>query len=78
MRDRLGGRVCLWGGINGPLTVEEGTADSVRQAAGEALEMMRGVNGFILSPVDNITEITQTAWRNVGVPIDTCLHLRES
>ncbi|MGQ9686864.1 MAG: uroporphyrinogen decarboxylase family protein [Thiobacillaceae bacterium] len=70
MRDALGGKVCIWGGVNGAITVEEGTEDDVRQAVRQALITMRGVNGFILSPVDNITEITQKAWRNVDVLID--------
>ena len=69
MRDRLGGRACLWGGVNGAITVEEGTEDDVRQAVYYALEVMRGVNGFILSPVDNLTQITRKAWRNVDVLI---------
>jgi hypothetical protein len=70
MRDRLGGKVCLWGGINGAITVEEGSEDDVRAAVAHALQVMRGVNGFILSPVDNITEITPRAWRNVEVLIE--------
>jgi len=67
MRDRLGGRVCLWGGVNAALTVEQGAEEEVREAVFTALDTMRGVNGFILSPVDNITEITLKAWRNVDV-----------
>ncbi len=64
-RDRVSHRICLWGGVNAALTVEQGTPDEVREAVRYALEVMRGVNGFILSPVDNITEITPKAWRNV-------------
>jgi len=71
MRDKLGGRVCLWGGVNGAITVEEGTEDDVRAAVIQALETMRGVNGFILSPVDNTTEITLNAWHNVDVLVQT-------
>jgi len=69
-RQVLGGRVCLWGGVNGAITVEEGTADDVRQAVNEALEVMRGCPGFVLSPVDNITSITKNTWTNVGVFIE--------
>jgi len=76
MRDRLGGRVCLWGGVNGAITVEQGTADDVREAVAHALEVMRMVNGFILSPVDNITEITLNTWHNVDVFIQTWKELR--
>jgi uroporphyrinogen-III decarboxylase len=71
IRDRLGGRLALWGGVNGAITVEEGSEEEVRQAVIKALDTMRGVPGFILSPVDNITAITARAWRNVDVLIET-------
>jgi hypothetical protein len=32
---------------------------------------MAGANGFILSPVDNVTRITRNVWRNVDVFIET-------
>ena len=76
MRDALKDKVCLWGGINGALTVEEGSAEQVRQAVRDALEIMRGVNGWILSPVDNITEVTLNAWRNVDVLVEAWKELR--
>jgi uroporphyrinogen decarboxylase len=76
MRDKLGGRAGLWGGVNGAITVEEGTADDVRAAVAHALDVMRGINGFILSPVDNITEITLNTWRNVDVFIEAWKQLR--
>lgn len=71
MRDTLGGRICLWGGVNGALTVEQGSAEDVRAAVAYALEVMRDVNGFILSPVDNVTSLTRHTWRNVEVLIQT-------
>ena len=67
----MSSKVCLWGGVNGAITVEEGTEDDVRAAVRAALNTMRGVNGFILSPVDNITEITRNTWRNVDVLVRT-------
>lgn len=70
IRDRLGGRVCLWGGVNGAITVEEGSEDEVRRAVADAMDVLGQVNGFILSPVDNITAITLKAWRNVEVFIE--------
>jgi uroporphyrinogen-III decarboxylase len=76
IRQRLGGKVCLWGGVNGAITVEEGRPEEVRIAVKQALETMRGCNGFILSPVDNITEITPNAWRNVNVLVEVWKELR--
>jgi len=77
MRNVLGGKVCLWGGVHGAITVEEGSAEDVREAVVYALDTMRDVNGFILSPVDNITEITLNAWHNVDVFIETWKRFRE-
>ena len=71
IRDRLAGQVCLWGGVNGALTVEQGSENEVREAVAYALNVMRGVNGFILSPVDNVREITRKAWHNVQVLVET-------
>ncbi|NPV09188.1 MAG: hypothetical protein HPY83_14675 [Anaerolineae bacterium] len=75
-RAALGGKVCLWGGVNGAITVEEGTDEDVRQAVASALQAMQGVSGFILSPVDNVTEITLNAWRNVDTFVATWRELR--
>lgn len=64
-RQALAGRVCLWGGVNGHLTVEQRTpldvAAEVRTAIGDGCN--RG--GFILSPVDNVREWNPTSMGNV-------------
>ncbi|MGQ9683103.1 MAG: uroporphyrinogen decarboxylase family protein [Anaerolineae bacterium] len=67
---RLQGRVCLWGGVNGHLTVEHGTGDDVRGAVREAMEVLAPGGGFILSPVDNVREDTPLARENARVLID--------
>jgi len=69
MKEKLGERVCLWGGVSGAVTVEMGTEEDVRAAVAEAIETL-GPTGFILSPVDNITVDAPRTWRNVGVFID--------
>lgn len=61
---RLKGRVCLWGGINGHLTVERGTPEQVRAEVRTALERL-GPDGLILSPVDNVRANDESARRNV-------------
>lgn len=69
MKRKLGGRVCLWGGVSGAVTVELGPEDEVRAAVRKALATL-GPDGFILSPVDNITEDTPLAWHNVQAFLD--------
>lgn len=71
MKRRTGGRFCLWGGINGFLTVETGSPAQVRQAVEDAIGAMgRGGGGFILSPVDNVVDTSPGTWRNVDALID--------
>jgi hypothetical protein len=69
-RKKLGGRVCLWGGVNGHLTVEQGSEQEVRQAVRRALEVLAPGGGFILSPVDNVRQDTPRARRNARALID--------
>jgi hypothetical protein len=66
----LGGRVCLWGGVNGHLTVEHGSPADVQREVAHALEIL-GPDGLILSPVDNVREDTPVAMRNVHTLIET-------
>jgi len=66
----LGGKVCLWGGVNGHLTVEHGSPASVKAEVTTALQSL-GPDGFILSPVDNVREDTPLAMDNVNVLINT-------
>ena len=66
----LGGRVCLWGGVNGHLTVECGSPDEVRQEVRQAMDLLAPNGGFILSPVDNVRELTRQSRENVLALID--------
>ncbi len=66
----LDGRVCLWGGVNGHLTMEQGAPGSVSAEVITALEIL-GPEGFILSPVDNVREHTPRAMENVSTLIKT-------
>jgi uroporphyrinogen-III decarboxylase len=69
LREKLGGRICLWGGVSGAVTVEMGTPDEVREAVSLALHTLGG-EGFVLSPVDNLTVDAPRTWANLEVFID--------
>jgi uroporphyrinogen-III decarboxylase len=69
MRERLGGRICLWGGVSGAVTVEMGHPGAVRAAVAHAMGTLGG-EGFILSPVDNLTVDAPKTWANLEVFID--------
>jgi hypothetical protein len=69
-RQKLAGRVCLWGGVNGHLTVEGGSPDAVRAEVRTAMQVLAPGGGFILSPVDNIRQDTPAANANVQVLLE--------
>ncbi len=75
LKAELGADVCLWGGINGFVTVERGTEQNVRTAVRMALETL-GPDGFILSPVDNIRDTSDAVWQNVLALIKAWKELR--
>jgi uroporphyrinogen-III decarboxylase len=65
-KTRLGGQICLWGGVNGHLTVEQGTPQAVEQEVETALEILAPGGGFILSPVDNVRQYSPREQENVA------------
>ena len=69
IKQKVVGRLCVWGGVSGAVTVELGSEEEVRLAVQEAIRRL-GPDGFILSPVDNITVDAQQTWQNIYVMID--------
>jgi hypothetical protein len=69
MKQKLGGQVCLWGGVSGAVTVEQGSEAEVRAAVRHAIDVL-GPDRFVLCPVDNVTVDAPKTWRNVDVFID--------
>jgi hypothetical protein len=64
LKQRTRGKMALWGGVNGFLTVERGTKEDVRHAVAQAIHTL-GPEGFILSPVDNVRDLSDATWENV-------------
>ena len=62
---KLGGTIGLWGGVNGFVTVEQGTPDQVGAAVDAAVKVLGPGGGFVLSPVDNVREDSPRAMANV-------------
>ena len=75
IKDKLGRRVCLWGGVSGAVTVEQGTEDEVRVAVRTAIETL-GPRGFVLSPIDNLTVDAPRTWHNLDVLIQEWQQVR--
>ena len=69
VHSKLAGKVCAWGGVSAAVTLEMGSEAEVREAVRLALQAL-GPQGFVLSPVDNITRDEQKTWQNIAVFID--------
>ncbi len=49
-----GGRICLWGGVNAPQVIEQGSPADVENAVREAIAAAAPGGGFVLSTADSI------------------------
>jgi hypothetical protein len=64
VKQTLGGRVCIMGGMNAAITLGPGSSrEDIRQAVADAIQVLAPGGGFILYPVDQIFQ--DTPWRNV-------------
>ena len=70
MGEQLRGSMCTWGGVNGFITVEEGTKADIDTAVRDAIEAL-GPDGFILSPVDNVRDPSDETWEKVLALIES-------
>jgi hypothetical protein len=75
LRRRLGGKASLWGGVSAAVTVEMGSEIDIREAVRQAIHDL-GPDGFILSPVDNITVDDPRTWQNINYFIDEWQKIR--
>jgi len=67
LKQKIGKKICLWGGINGCLTVERGSKEEIISSVEEAIGFLSHGGGFILSPVDNIQNSSSRVWNNVKI-----------
>ena len=73
IRERLGGKVAIAGGVNAPLTLGKGSPEEIRRAVVDAIEIL-GPSGFILEPVDAL--FPDTPWEAVKTMIDSWKELQ--
>jgi hypothetical protein len=73
----LGGRMCLWGGVNGYLTILESSADEVRKAVADSMAALAPGGRFILAAVDNVRTEPDSppgtwdrAWANMQIMVE--------
>jgi len=56
VKEELGDKVCLWGGMNSAVTLSQGTKEEIRAAVKDAIATLAPGGGFVLSPVDCLYE----------------------
>ena len=68
LKEKLGGRMCIWGGMNAIMTMGEGTPEEIRRAVEEAIRVLAPGGGFVLFPVDQI--VAGTPWENIEAMLE--------
>jgi len=68
VKQKMGGKVCLWGGVNGAITLGNGSVEEVSRETRRAIEILAPGGGFVLYPVDQL--VKETPWENVLAMID--------
>jgi len=68
VKQKLGGRVAVRGGINAPLTLSRASEHDIRRAVDDAIRILAVGGGFILSPVDTIDPACK--WEKIEILID--------
>ncbi|MHB0857767.1 MAG: uroporphyrinogen decarboxylase family protein [Anaerolineae bacterium] len=70
IKEKAAGRLALWGGLNGYITVEEGSEEEVRSAVRQAFEVLAPGGGAVLSPVENVRATSERTWHNTLALVD--------
>jgi len=60
-------KICLWGGGNGFVTIEEGKPEDIIKEVNRSIEVLAPGGGFILSPVDNVRDTSDKVMENAKV-----------
>ncbi len=68
VKEKLGGKVCIWGGMNSCVTLHVGTDEDIRDEVTRAIEVLAPGGGFVLFPVDQLFKYT--SWDKIKVMID--------
>ncbi len=78
IRKRIGDRVCIWGGVSAPITLEMGTKEDIRTAVQSAIEACTNdglSGGFVLSTSGSVYQINASTDENIDEFIRAGLEL---
>jgi hypothetical protein len=77
LKQTLGNKICLWGGVNRALTIEMGVEEDVRKEVEKSFSILAPGGGFILSPIDGVGDIGPPVWDNLLTMIDSWKKMNE-
>ncbi len=76
LKAKAKGKICLWGGVNQALTVEQGSENEIKEAVEKAVRTLGKDGGFILCPVENVIDVSQEVWDKELMFIEAWKELR--
>jgi uroporphyrinogen-III decarboxylase len=77
LKRQVAGKMCVWGGVCGYLTMECGTPEDIAAEVRQAISVLAPGGGLILAPVTNVRADTPRAWENVRTMIRVWRSLRQ-
>ena len=78
LKQKTHGRMALWGGVCGYLTMETGSAEDIRRQVRNAVSVLGPGGGLLVAPVTNVRADTPTSWRNVEAMVDEWKRVRKA
>ncbi|MFH7835678.1 MAG: uroporphyrinogen decarboxylase family protein [Candidatus Aenigmatarchaeota archaeon] len=63
LKEKTKNKICLWGGVNAPITIGKGTKKQIEEAVKNAIDALSINGGFILSAIDTLEDCF--SWENI-------------
>ncbi len=76
LKQKTHGRMALWGGVCGYLTMETGSPADIRGEVRQSVSALAPGGGLLLAPVTNVRADTETSWRNVEAMVEEWKRVR--
>ncbi|MCK5255215.1 MAG: hypothetical protein KAQ81_04270 [Deltaproteobacteria bacterium] len=76
LKEKVKGKMCLWGGVNEAITLEKGSREEIRDEVERAVNILGKDGGFIMTPVENVIDMSEDVWKKVIMFIEAWKDLR--
>ena len=75
VNQKFANRIAVIGGLNSPVTLEQGTREEIRREVFDAVHILGPGGGLVLSPVDCIA--ASTPWESIEILIEAWKEVRD-